>query len=601
MPQRSSSWQRNAAIPADHAHRDWNDPVVALRPPDQVMRLERLGSFFPTRLSFMPTLIRRLIREGWRFDRPSFELNAEGFGHAVYRVSRDRRRYSMIVFSHELAPEDRTDRVIAEAWDATFVLFDGDPTPEDIARLEQNAPKQEAGRFLASELVLSRANKSTRFFGHVVERLSQGRQPDPRMVVDVGYLMRTTAVYGNGKFGIADRTKIRTRPELTGPFQAEMLTVYLFRCFTLDLVEHVARSRAPERFVPLDPELRRFIGIGNSTGLGMAPFLATHPILINNWMTVRETALARVRSLTKVEPDRLSRFRHLLSRAVRHVDEWAVDDERQMNRVLVLRGDLNSLAGWIADEAEMLSQALPWDWLYRQGESQLSVEGQEFLVSLLLEPYGDEVDGLTDCMNTDAVARLQPAMRLSEFKTLLETHYAWALQLDFDVPESQRQFWYVSEEKLEPRLGDRFAEPGAEKEMPLAIGRDIQKLLAAVNAAIDAADGDEKIAKFLLQNPDRRHLVRRVQAMARHPYGEIRDNLIDQSCLPIDLLRCKLSFFGASKFDPKSDRWTRITMFQGAPLPDDLMAGDGDFDPTDWCFPSLRFQAADASPEQVIS
>jgi hypothetical protein len=33
-----------------------------------------------------------------------------------------------------------------------------------------------------------------------------------------------------------------------------------------------------------------------------------------------------------------------------------------------------------------------------------------------------------------------------------------------------------------------------------------------------------------------------------------------------------LSFFGASKFDPKSDRWTRITLYQGAPTAADLMA-----------------------------
>ncbi len=555
------------------------------------MRLARLGSFFPTRLSFMPTLIRRLRREGWRFDRPVFELNAEGFGHAVYRVARDARRYSLVVFSHELAPEDRTDRVIAEAWDATFVLFDGDPTAEDIARLSQNAPKQEAGRFLARELVLSRANKSTRFFGHVVERLAAGRQPDRQMVIDVGYLMRTTAVYGNGKFGIADRTKIGTRPELTGPFQAEMLTVYLFRCFTLDLVEHVARCRAPEQFVPLDPELRRFIGIGNSTGLGMAPFLATHPILINNWMMVRETALARVRGVASVEPARLEHFRRLLARATGHVAEWSVPDQRQMDRVVVLREDLRKLAGWIEDAEALLSRNLPWDWLYRRGEDELSLEGQEFLVSLLLEPYGDEVDGLTDCMNTDAIARLQPAMTLADFNDLLETHYAWALELDFEVPEAQRQFWYVSEEKLEPRLGDRYAEPGAEKEIPLAIGRDIQKLAKEVRAATEAGGGKQRIAEFLLRHPEQRHLVRRVQTMVRHPYGEIRDNLIDRSCLPIDLLRCKLSFFGASKFDPKSDRWTRITMFQGAPLPDELMAADPDSDPTDWCFPSLKFEA----------
>ena len=36
------------------------------------------------------------------------------------------------------------------------------------------------------------------------------------------------------------------------------------------------------------------------------------------------------------------------------------------------------------------------------------------------------------------------------------------------------------------------------------------------------------------------------------------------------MLRLKLSFFGAVKFDPKSDKWLRICMFQGAPLPEEL-------------------------------
>jgi len=73
--------------------------------------------------------------------------------------------------------------------------------------------------------------------------------------------------------------------------------------------------------------------------------------------------------------------------------------------------------------------------------------------------------------------------------------------------------------------------------------------------------------------------VRRVQRTASHPFAEIRDNLIGEGCRPIDMLRCKLSFFGASKFDPKSDRWTRITLAQGAPLRDELDKAD------DWWLP----------------
>ena len=70
--------------------------------------------------------------------------------------------------------------------------------------------------------------------------------------------------------------------------------------------------------------------------------------------------------------------------------------------------------------------------------------------------------------------------------------------------------------------------------------------------------------------PEYRHLARRAQVLGRYPYGEIRDNLIAEGCSPLDILRFKLSFFGAAKFDPKSSLWTRITMFQGAPLMSEL-------------------------------
>ena len=40
--------------------------------------------------------------------------------------------------------------------------------------------------------------------------------------------------------------------------------------------------------------------------------------------------------------------------------------------------------------------------------------------------------------------------------------------------------------------------------------------------------------------------------------------------MPIDMLRLKLSFFGAVKFDPRSDKWLRINMYQGAPLSHEL-------------------------------
>ncbi len=551
----------------------------ALRPPDQVMRLARMGAFHQTRLSFMRALMRRMKREAWAFDRPVWEIDARGVGHAVYRADTGRNRYSLLCFAHDLPADKRSDRVIADQWDATFALVDGEPTEADIERLRANVPKQEAGRVSEGELVLSRANCSVRLFEHVVDRLAEGRQPEPSEIEKVGYLMRTTAVYGNGKFGLADRERIAEREELSGPFRAEMLAVYLIRAFTADLVEHLARARGGEAAMAIEPGLRRRLGVGNSTGLGMAPFLVTHPSLLHRWIAAREEALARVRALPRAEDATRMAFREMLARARLGADQWQSGDARQQARIEELRRDLARLADHIDQGA--LEAAHPWDALVRWGEAQLGLEGQEQLVSLAIEPHGALVDDLTRTMSADEEAcfRIDGATSCGALRALIAAHYGWALAIDYDEPGAQGHFWYVSEEKLEPRLGRRAEEPGAEREQPLAVGRDV----AALDAALADALTDAPIAHFLMAHPEHRHSVRRVQIADRHPYSEIRDNLVAAELLPIDLLRCKLSFFGATRFDPRSDRWVRITMFQDAPYPHELARMPAD----DWAYPPL--------------
>ncbi len=271
---------------------------VDLRSPETVMRLARLGSFHQTRLSFMRVLLRRLDREGWRMSRTRWDVDERGEGVAIYRAAGPLRSYSLVCFAHDLPPEKRTDRVIAEEWDAAFALFDGDPTAVDIARLAANVPRQEAGRVSEKEIVLARANKSVRLFDHVASCLAAGNQPRPEALAEIGYLMRTTAVYGSGKFGLAVREAISDRSEFSGPFQAEMLAVFLVRAFTFDLVDHAAKIKSPKTATTLAPALRRSLGVGNATGLGMAPFLVNHPALLDRWIGAREAALARVRSLS---------------------------------------------------------------------------------------------------------------------------------------------------------------------------------------------------------------------------------------------------------------------------------------------------------------
>ena len=231
-------------------------------------------------------------------------------------------------------------------------------------------------------------------------------------------------------------------------------------------------------------------------------------------------------------------------------------------------------------ETEDLTENMPWNRLFRWAETSLGVDAQECLASLIMEPYGALVDDLADGMSDHATDRLNGAMTVSEVKAILERDYEWARSIDWSDPENCARAWYVSEEKLEPRLGERFEEPIAPYEQPLAPGRDI----AALWRAIRDWETTDPIAAFLLRHPEHRHAVLRLQIVDTAPYGEIRDNTIGADLMPIDMLRCKLSFFGATHFDPRSDRWVRICLYGNAPYPDEITPENADL----WPYPPAR-------------
>jgi uncharacterized FlaG/YvyC family protein len=537
---------------------------IPLRDPKYLMKLPKLGSFHQSKLSFLRSFLSEF--KDWQYRRDLFELNDKGYGRAIYSFSKKNKTYSLVCFANEISDEERSDRVIATKWDASFALYDGIPSKEDLERLAFNVPKQEAGRLSYKELTLSRANKSVRIFDHVVENLSQGKQPDTDLLSKVGYLYRTTAVYGSGKFGLADRFRIKNRKEIYGPFRLEMMLVYLVRQFTFDQVNHLAKHKNPNTSVELDLNICRNLGIGNSTGLGMAPFIVNHPILLNNWILARETALKRIREIEKTSKEEVNIFKKCLVRSLKNVTNWHTESDFQNRKNKQLTEDLEKFIKFLNEDFSF-ETAFPFNRIYIWAEENLSDECIEYIVSIMMEPYDEIVNPLIDKMSSEEDEHFNiPVNRtIEELRNILEKRYSEILKIDFSKDENNQNFWFISRNKEEPRLASRHDMEGSNLEQPLAIARDIKKLYEAIYTQKNSL----KIGKFLTNNNHLRHVVRRAFITEKFPYAEIQDNTIGSQLMPIDMLRLKLSFFGADKFDPRSDKWIRICMFQGAPLPAD--------------------------------
>ena len=558
--------------------------ALPLRPASQVMQLERLGSFHQSRLSFMRTLVRHMVAENWQITSPVFDLDEQGYGTVVYQVEAKYGTFSYVLFSHYLDPENRNDRVIANQWDLTMALCEGTVDAAQIEFLRHNVPKQEAGRVDSRVLVLSRANRSARTFEYVVNELALGRQPDVDVIAEVGYLYRTTAAYGSGKLGMADWEKVRTKhPDFARPFAAEMFTCFMLRHFSMQQADYLASKRSPESAVTLHENIKRYIGIGNSTGLGMAPFLINHPLLINQWIEMRETALARVVAASEcgVDEATLKRLDLATQRVIQHLGEIITADERQNSSNALVRTELQLMHLWLQEQgAELANNHYVWADLIQHAEQSWRIETQEVINTLLIELYPELVDDLEEQMDVDESQQVTPEMSVAQLIDVIEDKYDWALAIDFSQYESMGAFWYRSQEKMEPRLGQTNIDMGMEKEMPLAIGRRVRECYDRL-CSYNQVRPQQNVAHFNMHNPTYSGIVARIQTMALSQYGEIRENLVHSDVLPIHLLRCKLSFFGVSKFDPRSRLWVRNTMFQGAPLISDFGKPFAD----DWQFP----------------
>ncbi len=214
----------------------------------------------------------------------------------------------------------------------------------------------------------------------------------------------------------------------------------------------------------------------------------------------------------------------------------------------------------------------PFNELYLWSEKNLKEECIEYLVSMMMEPFSKIINPYVKEMSSDEEKYFNiPTYRtIADLRNILETKYKEIIKIDFSKKENNQNFWFISKNKEEPRLANRYEEEGHELEQPLAIARDIKKLYEEISNEKNSLS----IGKFLINNNKFRHVIRRAFIIEKFPYSEIQDNIIGSNLVPIDMLRLKLSFFGAIKFDPRSNKWLRITMFQGAPLPKELNSLD---------------------------
>jgi hypothetical protein len=544
-------------------------------PVGELMRPERLSALQPTRLSATRSLVNKMMRQGWEIALTHSTLNDRGCGEALYHIHAGGHDFHFVAFSYEPEISGRTPRIIGTHWDMMGALVEGEPTETALEQTRRELPKLYAGRAAPGTLIWCRSNRSLRAFDYIVSCLADGVQPDAAVLGRVCYLMRNVGLDGNGTFGTRSFLAYGADHPLRVPYHAQMLAAYIMREFSVDLAEHLARARRADA-PALDPRIKRFLGLGNSSGLGLVLWINNHPRLVDRWLDLRERALAQAKRRPLVAGSaEVERLVALLTRCVQHREEDQVAYSTFTDSATVaddLRRILRALDARTAEQRGETFQAL-----CDAVEPGVCPEAFETLAAMLIELFPEDADALLDDLVVSEVLTRAPGMTTGELLEILEGDYDWAFESSF-LHESARPYvWYKSENAEEPRRGPHDEAPPAFN-LALDLPGDVRRLATLLRDD----DRPETVAEFLLRHPAQRACVERVQALRGRPYHSPHMDMLAESFVPAHLIRLiNVAFYGLDKTKDYQQRLLRGVMFHGAPTRHDL----GDPAHADWFSP----------------
>lgn len=541
-------------------------------------------------LSFSRTAMRELVRGRWRIEKDRIDLDSEGRGEVLYRLVGHGWTFHFFLVSYKLPEEQKLDRNFAQSWDAMGVLCQGEWTSEREAYLRREIPKQRAGRADYDTLVYARGNRSGRLFDHVVESLAAGQQPDAEKLAQIGYILRTTAFIGNGQLGTRPLAGFEPNHPMRRPYHAQMWSAFMLREYVFDLVDHLARVSNPKA-ASLAANHRRYLGLGNSAATGLVPFIVNHPLLIHSWWKARESASASARA-QPVQPndEEALRFERLLVKASRYFSEGNPSSDLAFASAQQVAGELGQLtclfgeyrmSGTIAGQ----KAEFPWQSIHDWLSDHACAETSDVFAAILLELYPAIVERHADSGLIDERLQVDPTMTVAQLTRILSLRYPWALPGKGNSASAATYFWYRSAHApRDLRRGLRDLAPEFEAETPMDVTLRVRELLKC----LEDQDPKMQVVDLLSAHPRLRHIVGRVQALAKLDQGELEVDFLARDFSPFAAIRFVLAFYGMEKFESAPPKSVRGAFLQGAPIGEDVEHGlDGN-----WPFPLAPAKAS---------
>lgn len=570
------------AMPAE-VRAELDEFATLMRDPADVLSPTALHTITATRFSFANTLVERMVAEHWKIDLRTVRIAADGTGYLGYELEAAGLTMSFGCYAYPPMDVDRVSLFRDPETDYFAVLAAG-PLDEELMQHERDQFDTDLWRGRADDRVYGwTVARRGRLFEPVVAALADGNQPSRDAILKSGgYLLRNGGYYGNGRMGTrAWAGYARDGWPFESPYHVDLMTLYMWRLVGFDVADALARARG-DHAVELDPGVKRYLGVGNSSGLGTIAALVRWPNRMASFVLPREIALAYAKSRRAPIDENATRTVGSLLRRARETYATVPDPGAGLVEPRLTVADaLERIAAQVdrlAEDPGRFGQR-PWLELAERSTEYGSAEAVDLLHSFLIDAYPETAPlRRLPVVGARQPWRVDPVMTLGALRELIEMRFAWVLEIDFAGETARHFFWYRSEENGENRRGERSVDVGVERETFIDVSGAVRRLYDFILSLRE----DMTVGRFLLEEPEHTLTVNRVQLAGTVPYSEFQADICDAGFRASDGIRAFLALLGLEIATPVSARWVRGVFFRGAPLPADIAAGAD----VDWRFPT---------------
>ena len=129
--------------------------------------------------------------------------------------------------------------------------------------------------------------------------------------------------------------------------------------------------------------------------------------------------------------------------SLKNITSWNTESKYQLKKIKLLLQDIKKFINFLENEFNF-QKDYPFNEIYLWLEKETCEECIEYVVSIMMEPFGDIIQPLVGQMSSEEEKyfNIPTERNVGDLKKILENKYSDILKINFKTKENNQKFWF---------------------------------------------------------------------------------------------------------------------------------------------------------------